>query len=39
MEVLITIEVFAHIAVDQEKFQMRFIEQELAVFQQENVPA
>ena len=39
MEELITIEAFAHIAVDQKKLQMRFIEQELATLQQENVPA
>jgi len=39
MEELTTIEAFAHIAVDQEKFQMRSIEQELAALQQENVPA
>ncbi len=39
MEALITIEAFAHTAVDQEKFQIRSIGQELAAFQQENVPA
>ena len=37
MEELITIEAFAHTAVDQEK--LRSIEQELAAFQQENVLA
>ena len=39
MEVLLIIEAFAHIAVDQKKLQMRFIEQELEALQQENVPA